>query len=57
MSSAQKVPTISVSSTRKATKYSTTRSLMELQLARMQIGIRKVVSSTSSTLIPSTPIR
>ena len=37
--------------------YSFTRSLMEVQLARMQIGIRKVVRMTNSMEMPSTPIR
>ncbi len=40
-------PIISVSSTRKAIIYSFTRAVMEAQLARMQSGIRSVVSSTN----------
>ena len=45
----------SVSSTRKAIIYSTTRVSTDFQLARMQIGIRKAVSRTNRTEIPSTP--
>ena len=33
------------------------RVLMLFQLAAMHSGMRKVVSSTNSTLMPSTPIR
>ena len=57
MSSAQKTPTISVSSTRKAIMYSRTRIWIERQLARMQNGIRNVVSMTNGSEMPSTPMR
>ncbi len=36
--------------------YSFTRSVIEVQLARMHIGMRKVVSSTKGMEMPSTPI-
>ncbi len=36
--------------------YSLTRSSIDRQLARMQIGIRKVVRMTNSIEMPSTPI-
>ena len=51
------MPTIIVSSTRNAIMYSRTRSLIASQLARMQIGVSTVDSSTNSTEMPSTPIR
>ena len=35
--------------------YSATRSLMEDQLAMMQMGSRKALSSTNRIEIPSTP--
>ena len=54
---ARKAPIIRVSSTRKAIMYSATRSLIGDQDAAIASGIRKAVSSTSSTLIPSTPMR
>ena len=54
---AQKVPIIRVSSTRKAIMYSATRSLIGDHEAISASGIRKAVSSTNSTLIPSTPMR
>ena len=37
--------------------YSRTRVLMVSQLARMQIGVSKVLSSTNNTEMPSTPMR
>ncbi len=37
--------------------YSSTRFSIEVQLARMQSGIRNAVSSTNSTEMPSTPMR
>ena len=49
-------PIISVSSTRKAIMYSFTRAVMATQLARMQSGMRKVVSSTNGMEMPSMPI-
>ncbi len=49
-------PSISVSSTRKAIMYSFTRAVIASQLARMQSGMRKVVSSTKGSEMPSTPI-
>ena len=55
MSSATKTPTISVSSTRKAIMYSFTRVWIGVHEATMQIGIRKVVSSTNGIETPSTP--
>ena len=36
--------------------YSLTRSSIDSQLARMQSGMRKAVSTTNSTEMPSTPI-
>ena len=56
MSSAQKTPSISVSSTRNAIMYSLTRFSIDTQLARMQSGIRNVVRMTNSIEMPSTPI-
>ncbi len=35
--------------------YSFTRSVMEVQLARMEMGIRKVVRITKGSERPSTP--
>ncbi len=37
--------------------YSRTRMRIDCQLARMQIGVRAVDSSTNSTEMPSTPMR
>ena len=37
--------------------YSSTRFSIAFQEAAMQIGIRKAVSSTNRTEIPSTPMR
>ena len=37
--------------------YSRTRLVIASQLARMQIGVRAVLSSTNSTEMPSTPMR
>ena len=54
MSSEQKTPIISVSSTRKAIMYSFTR-FVTCHEARMQIGIRKVVRITKGMEMPSTP--
>ena len=50
------MPTIIVSSTRKATMYSRTRVVIASQEARMQIGVSAVESSTNSTEMPSTPM-
>ena len=36
--------------------YSLTRLSIDFQLARMHSGIRKAVSTTNSTEMPSTPI-
>ena len=55
MSSAQKTPIISASNTRKAIMYSLTRTCTDSQDARMQNGMRKVVSSTSGIDMPSMP--
>ena len=55
-SSAQNMPTIKVSRTRKAIMYSLTRTLIASQLARMQIGVSRVERSTKSMEMPSTPI-
>ena len=49
-------PIISVSSTRKAIIYSFTRVEIATQLARMQSGMRNVVSRTKGSEMPSTPI-
>ena len=38
-------------------KYSATRSSIDFHEAAMHSGIRKAVSSTKRTLIPSTPMR
>ncbi len=54
---AQNTPIIRVSSTRKAIMYSATRVWIGFQLARIDSGIRKVVSRTNSTEMPSTPMR
>jgi hypothetical protein len=56
MSRAQNMPTIIVSSTRKATMYSRTREVIASQEARMQMGVSAVESSTKSTETPSTPM-
>jgi hypothetical protein len=56
MSRAQKVPTSIVSITRNAIMYSLTRMVMLSQLARMQIGISKLDSSTNGIEMPSTPM-
>ena len=50
------MPTIIVSSTRKASMYSRTLTVMDSQLARMQIGVSTVDSRTKRTEMPSTPI-
>ena len=50
------MPTISVSSTRKAIMYSLTRVWIASQLARMQIGVSRVDSSTNNIEMPSTPM-
>ena len=50
------MPTIIVSRIRKASMYSRTERVMASQLARMQIGVSSVESSTNSTEMPSTPI-
>ena len=50
------MPTISVSSTRNAIMYSFTRVSIDVQLARMQNGIRKVVRMTNGSEMPSTPM-
>ena len=54
---AENIPTIIVSRIRNAAMYSRTRVLTDSQLARMQIGVSAVESSTNSTDTPSTPIR
>jgi hypothetical protein len=55
MSSAQNMPTIRVSSARKAIMYSLTRTLIASQLAITQIGVNNVVSKTKGMEMPSTP--
>ena len=50
------MPTIIVSSTKKAIIYSRTRTLIDRQLARIDSGVRKVDSSTKGIEIPSTPM-
>ena len=50
------MPTISVSSTRNAIMYSLTRFSIAVHEARMQIGVRKVDSSTKNIEMPSTPM-
>jgi hypothetical protein len=57
MSRAQNMPTIRVSRTRKAIMYSLTRLWIDSQLARMQIGVSRVDSSTNHIEMPSTPTR
>ena len=56
-SCAQNMPTIIVSSTRKAIMYSRTRTWIASQLARMQSGVSTVESRTKRTEMPSTPMR
>ena len=51
------MPTIMVSSTRKAIMYSRTRVVIASQDARMQIGVSAVESRTKRTEMPSTPMR
>ena len=46
-----------VSSTRNAIMYSLTRVSIASQLARMQIGVSRVESSTNGMEMPSTPMR
>src|SRR5205807_5175066 len=55
-SSAQKVPTISVSRIRNAIMYSRTRIVTDFQLAMMQNGIKAVVRITKGSEMPSTPM-
>ncbi len=50
------MPTISVSSARKAIMYSLTRCVTEIQLETMQIGVRKVDSRTKKSEMPSMPM-
>lgn len=49
------MPTMKVSSTRNAIMYSLTRTLIDSQLARMQIGVSRVDSSTKNSEMPSMP--
>ena len=49
------MPTIMVSSTRKATMYSFTRFSTAPKLDSTQSGVRKVDSRTNSSEMPSTP--
>ena len=53
---AQNMPTIIVSRIRNESMNSRTRVWMLSQLARMQIGVNRVDSSTNRTEIPSTPM-
>ena len=50
------MPTISVSSTRKAIMYSFTRRFTESQLASTQSGVSRVDSRTNIMEMPSTPM-
>ncbi len=50
------MPTIRVSSTRKAIMYSLTRVRIAVQLAPTQIGVSSVDSSTNRIEMPSTPM-
>jgi hypothetical protein len=56
MSSAQNMPTIRVSSARKAIMYSLTRTLIESQLPITQSGVSRVDSKTKGMEMPSTPM-
>ena len=55
MSSETNTPTMNTSRIRKAIMYSFRRFSIEVQLARMQNGIRNVVRMTNSMEMPSTP--
>ena len=55
MSKAMKTPFIIAPMTRKAIMYSFTRSLMAIQLASTQTGIRNDDSTTNRIEMPSTP--
>ena len=50
------MPTMRVSSTRKAIMYSLTRLWIAVQLEMMHSGVNKVDSRTKSTEMPSTPM-
>ena len=50
------MPTMKVSSTRKAIMYSLTRTRTASQLDRMQIGVSRVDSRTKNSEMPSMPM-